>query len=51
MSKSIVQTILRVSVQKTSLRDTKYSRDETILKFGHHGKAIAFANCSAWVKN
>ena len=39
------------SVQKTAPKNTKYSRNETILKIGHHAKAIAHAKSSLWVKN
>ena len=45
------------SVQKTARQNTKYSRNETILKIGHlakaiaHSKAIACAKWSVWVKN
>ena len=44
------------SVQKTGRKDTKYSRNETMLKFGLLAKAIAFAwpiTCAKyliWVK-
>ena len=44
-------------MQKTAGKNTKYSRNETILKIGHlakalgHAKAIAFAKWSVWVKN
>ena len=44
-------------MQKTALKNTKYSRNETILKIGHlakaiaHAKVIAFAKWSLWVKN
>ena len=38
-------------MQKTAAKNTKYSRNETILKIGHHGKAIDFAKWSVWVKN
>ena len=38
-------------MQKTAPKNTKYSRNETILKIGHHAKAIAFAKSSLWVKN
>ena len=44
-------------MQKTARKNTKYSRNETILKIGHlpkaiaHAKAIAFAKLSVWVKN
>ena len=43
-------------MQKTAGKNTKYSRNETILKISHlakaiaHGKAIAFAKWSVWVK-
>ena len=33
-----------VLCKKTAKKNTKYSRNETILKIGHHAKAIAFAN-------
>ena len=42
MSKSILQIIYSCSVQKTARKNTKYSRNETILKIGHHAKAIAY---------
>ena len=51
MSKSILQIILSCSVQKTAPKNTKYSRNKTILKIGHHAKAIAHAKSSLWVKN
>ena len=51
MSKSILQIIHNCSVQKTAPKNTKYSRNETILKIGHHAKAIAHAKSSLWVKN
>ena len=44
-SKSILQIIYSSSVQKTALKNTKYSRNETILKIGHHAKS------SLWVQN
>ena len=37
--------------EKTAPKNTKYSRNETILKIGHHAKAIALAKSSLWVKN
>ena len=46
LSKSILQLILSFSVQKTAQKNTKYSRNETILKIGHHAKAIAHAKSS-----
>ena len=36
MSKSILQIIYSCSVQKTAPKNTKYSRNESILKIGHH---------------
>ena len=36
MSKSILQIIYSCFVQKTALKNTKYSRNESILKIGHH---------------
>ena len=36
MSKSILQIISSCSVQKNSSKNTKYSRNESILKIGHH---------------
>ena len=46
MSKSILQIIYSCSVQKTARKKNKYSRNETILKIGHHAKAIAHAKSS-----
>ena len=37
MSKSILQIILSCSVQKTAPKNTKYSRNKSTLKIGHHG--------------
>ena len=51
MSKSILQIIYSCSVQKTARKNTKYSRNDTILKVGDHAKAIAFSKSSLWVKN
>ena len=51
MSKSILQIIYSCSVQKTAPKNTKYSRNETILKIGHHAKAIAYEKSSLWLKN
>ena len=51
MSKSILQIIYSCSVQKTAPKNTKYSRNESILKIGHHAKAIAHAKSSLWLKN
>ena len=43
MSKSTLQIIYSWSFQKTAPKNTKYSRNETILKIAHHAKAIAHA--------
>ena len=51
MSKSILQIIYSCSVQKAAPKNTKYSRNETMLKIGHHIKAIGFAESLLWVKN
>ena len=51
MTKSILQIINTSCVQKTARRSTKYTKNETILKIGHHAKAIAHAKSSLWVKN
>ena len=46
MSKSSLQIIYSCSVQKTALKNTKYSRNGTILKIAHQAKAIAHAKSS-----
>ena len=46
MSKSILYSHWSNSVQKTARKNTKYSRNETMLKIGHLAKSIAFA----WAK-
>ena len=51
MSKSILQIIYSCSVQRIATKNTKYSRNETILKIAHHAKAIAHAKSSLSVKN
>ena len=38
-------------MQKTSRKNTKYSRNETILKIGHLAKAITHAKAIAYAKN
>ena len=48
--KSILQIIYSFSVQKTARKNTKYSRNESILKIGHQAKAIAYAKSSLWIK-
>ena len=50
-SKSTLEVIQSSSVQKTARKNTQYSRNEIILKIGHHAKHIAFAKSSVWVKN
>ena len=37
-------------MQKTAAKNTKYSRNETILKIGHLAKPIEIAKWSVWVK-
>ena len=51
MLKSILQIIYSCSVQKTATKNTKYSKNQTILKIAHHAKAIPHAKSSLWVKN
>ena len=51
MSKSILQIISSCCVQKTAPKNTKYSRNESILKISHHANALAFAKSSLCVKN
>ena len=51
MRKIILQDDYSCSVQKIARKNTKYSRNETILKVGHLAKAIALTKCSVWVKN
>ena len=49
MRKTILQEHKSCSVEKTARKNTKYSRNETILKISHliaHAKAIAFAKWS-----
>ena len=40
MLKSILQIIYMCSAQKTARKNTKYSRNETILKIGNHAKVM-----------
>ena len=57
MQNTILQEQQSCSVQKTVGKNTKYWRNETILKIGHlakaidHAKAIAFSKWSVSVKN
>ena len=36
---------------KNRSKNTRYSRNDTILKISHHAKSIGFAKSSPWVKN
>ena len=40
-----------VLCKKPLQKNTKYSRNESIFKIGHHAKAIAHAKSSLWLKN
>ena len=51
LPKCTLQIIYSCSLQKTAPKNTKYWRNETILKISHHAKAIAHAKSSLWVKN
>ena len=57
MSKTIPQENQSFSVKKRAQKNTKYWRNETILKIGHlakataHEKGIAIAKWSVWVTN
>ena len=42
---------LELCCAKTAPENTKYTRNETILKISHHEKAIAHAKSSFWIKN
>ena len=48
-SKSILQMIQSCFVKKTAKKKSKYLRNESILKIGHHEKALA--KSSLWDKN
>ena len=50
MSKSIRESIKTSCLQKTARKNTKYSRNETILKIGHLAKAIAHAKATTFAK-
>ena len=55
--KPFYKNIRNIVYKKPLLKNTKYSRNQTILKIGHlakgiaHAKAIAFAKWSVLVKN
>ena len=51
MRKTILQEQWSCSVQKTAGKNTKYSRNETILKIGHFAKAIAHGQFGSQIKN
>ena len=42
---------LQLLCANSAPQNSKYSKNETILKIGHHAKAIAHAKSSLWVKN
>ena len=50
MRKTILQDHKRCSVQKTALKNTKYSRKQTTMKIGHLANAIAYAAAKAFEK-
>ena len=50
MSKSILYSHWSNSVQKTARKNTKYFRNETMLKIGDLAKSIAFAWAIAFAK-
>ena len=51
MSKSILKIISSCLLLKPALKNTKYSRNETILKIGHLAKPIAHAKSSLYGEN
>ena len=51
MSKAILQIISSCSVQKTASKNTKYSRNESILKIGHHAcKGYRLCKILTWAQ-
>ena len=50
MPKMNLQEELSCCVQKTAGKNSKYSRNKTILKIDHFGKSIAHAKWAVWVK-
>ena len=50
MKKTILEEYWSCSVGKTARKNSKYSRNETILKIGHLAKAIAHANAITFAK-
>ena len=57
MRKTIPQEHQSCSVKKPARKNTKFSRNERIMKIAFearavaHARAIAFAKCSVWVKS
>ena len=51
MRKTILQEDQSCFVQNTARKNTKYSRNETILKIGSLAKAIAYAKAKAFEKS
>ena len=51
MRKTILQEHWSCSVQKSARKNTKYSRNEAILKIGYLAKHIAHAKAIAFAKN
>ena len=54
MRKTAVEAHYSCIMRKTAPKNSKYWKNETILKIGkngHNAKAIAFAKWSVWVKN
>ena len=49
--KILLQIIYSCSLQKNAPKNTKHSKNETILKIGHHAKGIEHAKSSLLVKN
>ena len=49
MLKTILEEYYSCSVQKTARKNTKYPRNESILKIGHLAKAIAHAKDIAFI--
>ena len=53
MQRTAVEAHYSCFMQKTAPKNSKYSKNETILKIsknGHNAKAIAFAKWSVWHK-
>ena len=48
---TVYKSITVVLCKKVAPKTTKYSRNETNLKIGHHANAIAHAKSTLWVKN